>query len=52
MAEVERIIDDELLLNHLARVERWYGENTEYRDTFLNYVIKQNPSDRVSDPGL
>jgi len=52
MAEVERIIDDELLLNHLARVERWYGENTEYRDSFLNYVIKQNPSDRVSDPGL
>jgi len=52
MAEVDKIIDDKLLFSHLKRVERWYGENMEYRDTFLNYVIKQNPSDKVSNPGL
>ena len=51
IAEANKIIDEQLLLDHLARVERWYGKNEDYRKVFLNYVIQQNPSERVSHPG-
>ena len=51
MAEVNKIITNELLMEHLAVVERWYGENKEYRDVFIDYVIKQNPNKLVTNPG-
>jgi len=51
MTEVNKILTDELLMEHLAVVERWYGENKGYRDIFIDYVIKQNPNELVTHPG-
>jgi len=51
MTEVNKILTDELLMEHLAVVERWYGENKGYHDIFIDYVIKQNPNELVTHPG-
>jgi len=52
MEDVNRILTDEILMEHLAVVERWYGENKSYRDVFIDYVIKRNPNELVTHPGL
>jgi len=51
MVEVNKIITDEVLLRHLAVIERWYGENKEYREVFMDYVINQTPHELVTNPG-
>lgn len=51
MKSIDNILTRELLLEHLAVVERWYGENIEYREVFVDYVVNRNPNDRVTDPG-
>jgi uncharacterized protein (TIGR02285 family) len=50
MTAINDIITTDLLLEHLARVERWYGENKSYREVFMDYVINQNPSKLVTHP--
>jgi len=50
MSEINKVITRKLLMSHLAVVERWYGENKNYRDVFMDYVINQNPSEWVTNP--
>jgi len=50
MTAINEIITTDLLLEHLAHVERWYGENKNYREVFMDYVINQNPSKLVTHP--
>ena len=51
MTEVNKILTDEVLMNHLAVVERWYGENENYRKVFVDYVVKQKANKWVTHPG-
>lgn len=51
MAEVNKVITTEMLLEQLAVVEKWNGKNKQYRDVFMGYIIKQNPNELVVDPG-
>ena len=51
MAELNKILTNDFLMEHLAVVERWYGENKAYRDVFIDYVIKQNQNELVTNPG-
>jgi len=39
------------LLMHLETIEHWNGPNQQYRDVFMDYVIKQSPHRQVSNPG-
>ncbi|MEH6451019.1 MAG: hypothetical protein V7765_20300 [Oleispira sp.] len=50
MAEINKIITQNLLLEHLEIVERWYGKNNNYREVFMDYVINQNPNKQVTHP--
>ena len=51
MAAVNKIITNEVLMEHLAVMEKWYGKNTGYKDTFIDYVINQQTNKLVTDPG-
>jgi len=51
MAELDKIINDDLLLEHLKVVERWNGPDQNYRNVFMDFVIKQQVSGQVSHPG-
>lgn len=51
MAEVDKILSKEILLEQLAVVEKWNGENKQYRDVFMEYVIDQKPHKLVTHPG-
>jgi len=51
MNSINLLLTDELLLEHLAKVERWYGENSDYREVFMQHVIAQTPHPLVTDPG-
>ncbi len=51
MGHINKILTNEMLMEHLAVVERWNGKNKHYRDIFLDYVINQNPNDQVTNPG-
>lgn len=51
MTEVNKILTNEVLMEHLAVVERWYGKNKEYRDVFIDYVINRNANELVTNPG-
>jgi len=50
MAQVDQVLTDKVLMDHLAVVERWYGNNSQYREAFIDYVINQQPHELVSDP--
>jgi len=50
MSEVNKILTQDLLMAHLATVERWYGQNKNYRKVFIDYVINQNPNKLVANP--
>jgi len=50
MSEVNKILTQDLLMSHLATVERWYGQNKNYRKIFMDYVINQNPNKLVTNP--
>jgi len=50
MSKVNKILTRDLLMAHLATVERWYGQNKNYRDVFMDYVINQNPNKFVTNP--
>ena len=50
MTAINKILTDELLMSHLAVVEKWYGQNKHYRDVFMDYVINQNPNNLVTHP--
>jgi len=51
MANINKIITNEMLMKQLATVERWYGKNKKYREVFLDYVINQKPNKFVTNPG-
>jgi len=51
MRDINKIITNDILLEHLAVVERWYGKNKKYREVFLDYVIKQKANQFVTHPG-
>jgi len=51
MEEVKDILTDDVLMDHLATFEKWYGNNSAYREAFMDYVIKQKPHALVSNPG-
>lgn len=51
MSEVNKIITNEVLMEHLEVIEKWYGKNKDYRDTFIDYVINQQTNKLVTDPG-
>lgn len=51
MEEVDKILTDEMLLEHLEVIERWYGQKKHYRDVFIDHVIQQNPNELVTHPG-
>jgi uncharacterized protein (TIGR02285 family) len=51
MTQVNQKLTNEMLMEHLAVVERWYGNNRQYREAFIDYVIQQKPHKLVSDPG-
>ncbi len=51
MADLKKVLTDEVLEEHLTVVERWYGENKQYREVFMDFVINQNPNELVTDPG-
>jgi len=51
MRSIKRLLTDELLLEHLARIERWYGDDKEYREVFMRHVIERTPHPLVTDPG-
>jgi len=50
MSEIDKVITNEMLLGHLAVVERWYGKNRKYREVFESYVVNQNPNKLVVHP--
>ena len=49
MATINKVITADLLMTHLATVERWYGKNKNYNNVFIDYVINQNPSKQVTN---
>jgi len=51
MDEVDKILTNEVLMEHLAIIERWNGKNKHYRDIFMEYVINQKPNTLVANPG-
>jgi uncharacterized protein (TIGR02285 family) len=51
MAQINQILTDDMLEEHLDVIERWYGQIPQYRDAFIDYVIKQTPHPLVSNPG-
>jgi len=51
MADLEKSLTNDVLMDHLAVVERWYGENKHYREVFMDFVINQNANELVTDPG-
>jgi len=51
MADINKIITNDMLMEQLATVERWYGKNKKYREVFLDYVINQKPNQFVTNPG-
>ncbi len=51
MAQVNNVLTDDVLMNHLEVVERWNGENKRYREVFVDYVINQKPNALVKHPG-
>jgi len=51
MDEVDKILTNEVLMEHLAVIERWNGKNKQYRDVFMDYVINQQPNAQVVNPG-
>jgi len=50
MADINKIITNEMLMEQLATVERWYGKNKKYREVFLDYVVNQNMNQFVTHP--
>jgi uncharacterized protein (TIGR02285 family) len=50
MSEIDKILTQDVLMEHLAIVERWYGKNEDYRQVFMDYVINKIPSDLVTNP--
>jgi len=51
MAAIDKVLTNEMLMDQLAVVERWYGKNKKYREVFMEYVIRQKPSQFVTNPG-
>ncbi len=51
MAEINKVQTNKMLMEHLAIIERWNGKNKNYKDVFWDFVINQNPTDQVTDPG-
>ncbi len=51
MADISKILTNDVLMEHLAVVERWNGKNDQYRDVFMGYIINQNLNEWVTDPG-
>ena len=51
MLEINKILSDGLLLEHLKVIERWNGESRQYREVFMKYVIERQADSRVTAPG-
>ena len=50
MKALETAIDNNLLLDHLKKVEEWNGVNKEYRKVFMDYVINRKEHPLVTHP--
>ena len=48
---INNVLTDEILMEHLQNVERWNGENANYREVFIDHVIRQNSNKLVTNPG-
>lgn len=48
---LDKVLTNQLLMQHLAVMERWYGKNPVYRKVFIDYVINQQDSKLVTNPG-
>ena len=51
MDQVNKILTNEILMEHLAVVEKWNGKSNRYRDVFIDYVVNQQQSEFVNHPG-
>ncbi len=51
MSEIEKILTNDALMTHLSVIEKWHGENKEYRDVFIKYVINRETTTVVTNPG-
>ncbi len=51
MLALKKVLTNELLLEHLDVIERWNGKDSQYRQTFMDYVIKKQANHLVTDPG-
>jgi len=51
MTAVNKIITNDVLMAHLKIIEKWYGQNKDYRNVFIDYVINQQANELVMDPG-
>ena len=51
MAQVSKILTNDILMEHLAVVEKWNGKSNRYRDVFIDYVVNQQQSEFVNHPG-
>ncbi len=51
MAAINKIITNDALMAHLDVIETWYGQNKDYREVFIDYVINQQANKLVKDPG-
>ncbi len=51
MRQINKIITDEFLMEHLAVIETWSGKNKQYREVFMDYVINRKPNAMVRHPG-
>jgi uncharacterized protein (TIGR02285 family) len=51
MSELDKVLTNDVLMEHLSVVERWYGENEAYRNVFIKYVINSEETAEVTNPG-
>ncbi len=51
MRQINQILSDDFLMEHLSVVENWNGKNKQYREVFMDYVINRNQNVMVHNPG-
>ncbi len=51
MEQINKILTSDVLMEHLAVVERWNGQNKQYREVFMKHIMDQTPSELVNNPG-
>ncbi len=51
MHQINQIITNDFLMEHLAVVEKWNGKNKQYHEVFMDYVINRKQNAMVRNPG-